>query len=136
MSRSSTKKNAEETSALKSMLIKLSETCDILEREIQDGKVSLQLEVHNFGEEFRSFCSQQTSCSTCNHVYNDGPAESRKQESNQAQATTIDNINDISKAQDFTFHSTDRIIFCSEMLMVMDKINRLNSCLAIVTTNE
>jgi hypothetical protein len=61
-------KNAEETSSLNSMC----ETCDILEREIQDGKVSLRLEVHNFCEELRSFFLQQTSRPTCNHVYNDG----------------------------------------------------------------
>jgi hypothetical protein len=128
--------HAEDISTLKLVLTQLNESYDILKRELQDDKMSLRLELLNFREDFRSYCS--TACPACNHRANHDDAssspmtnhisaveESLEPESSEVPATTPAILNMNYPPQDFTFHSTQPMIFNSDILMVLKKYNPL-----------
>ena len=110
--------HAEDTRALKSVLMQLNECCDVLKREIQDDKMLLRFELHKFREDFRSFCLQQASRPTCIHGAKN-VAESFIPDYGELPDSTSAKLNSRDSPPDFTFHHAPQSkIIDSEIFMV------------------
>ncbi len=129
------KAQAEDIRVLKSALIQLNETYDNLKREIEDDKLSLRHELHEFRGDFRLFCSQQVSCpACCNHqvkkedityfwpkpLYDSSVTDSSMRSSSEVPATSSAMPNSHYAQRDFLFQVTPKkMIFNSDIFMVI-----------------